>query len=245
MELENVFTHAVDGRSRYFDMNAGEDADFVINCHIEVFCIPDDADEDEEDAAYENPELAEKIGAIEGQLVLGTEMMKFGENVYNQCDDAGANTEFIYSALMENGGPLSEDQYFDLFIIDNIDVPEEMFDDIIDKLPEILLTHYHTSPEMLTVYPAPLPYDDTLDEIERNLAYEIHSEVKKQMRGEKDPDEPVYHMTEDQFCIQMGIRRPGESYPAAAKDKAVWERYERSGFEEWKNTRVLYKKLEF
>ena len=226
-------------------MNAGEDADFVINCHIEVFCIPDDADEDEEDAAYENPELAEKIGAIEGQLVLGTEMMKFGENVYNQCDDAGANTEFIYSALMENGGPLSEDQYFDLFIIDNIDVPEEIFDDFIDKLPEILLTHYHTSPEMLTVYPAPLPYDDTLDEIERNLAYEIHSEVKKQLRGEKDPDEPVYHMTEDQFCIQMGIRRPGESYPAAAKDKAVWERYERSGFEEWKNTRVLYKKLEF
>ena len=76
MELENVFTYAVDSRSMYFDMNAGEDADFVINCHIEVFCIPDDADEDEEDAAYENPELAEKIGAIEGQLVLGTEMMK-------------------------------------------------------------------------------------------------------------------------------------------------------------------------
>lgn len=224
-------------------MNAGEDADFVINCHIEVFCMPDDADEDEEDAAYENPELAEKIGTIEGQLVLGTEMMKFGENVYNQCDDAGANTEFIYSALMENGGPLSEDQYFDLFIIDNIDVPEEMFDDIIDKLPEILLTHYHTSPEMLTVYPAPLPYDDTLDEIERNLAYEIHSEVKKQMRGEKDPDEPVYHMTEDQFCIQMGVRRPGESSPATAKDKTVWERYERNGFEEWKDTRVLYKNI--
>ena len=181
MELENIFTHAVVGRSRYFDMNAGEDADFVINCHIEVFCIPNDADEDEEDAAYENPELAEKIGTIEGQLVLGTEMMKFGENVYNQCDDAGANTEFIYSALMENGGPLSEDQYFDLFIIDNIDVPEEMFNDIIYKLPEILLTHYHTSPEMLIVYPAPLPYDDMLDEIERNLAYEIHSEVKKQI----------------------------------------------------------------
>ena len=41
----------------------------------------------------------------------------------------------------------------------------------------------------------------------------------------------------------MGVRRPGESYPAAAKDKAVWERYERNGFEEWKDTRVLYKNL--
>lgn len=73
----------------------------------------------------------------------------------------------------------------------------------------------------------------------------IHGEVLKQMQGLKDPDEPVYHMTEDQYCIQMGVRCPRESYPAAAKDKAVWERYERKrDFEEWKDTRVLYKNLE-
>ena len=244
MKLENVFTHAVYGKNRYLDMNAGEDDDFVIDCCIEIFCIPDNANEEEQEAAYENPELSEKIGIIEGQLVLGSEMMKFGENVYNQCDDAGANTEFVYSALMENNGPLSEDQYFDLFIIDDINVPEELFDTILDKLPEILLTHYHTSPEMLVVNPAPLPYDDKMGEIERELASEIHGEVLKQMQGLKYPDEPVYHMTEDQYCIQMGVRCPGEPYPAAAKDKAVWECYEcKQDFEEWKDTRVLYKNL--
>ena len=72
----------------------------------------------------------------------------------------------------------------------------------------------------------------------------IHGEVLKQMQGLKDPDEPVYHMTEDQYCIQMGVRCPGEPYPAAAKDKAVWECYEcKQDFEEWKDTRVLYKNL--
>lgn len=75
------------------------------------------------------------------------------------------------------------------------------------------------------------------------LASEKHGEVLKQMQGLKDPDEPVYHMTEDPYCIQMGFRRPGKSYPAAAKDKAVWEHYERNSFEEWEDTRVLYKNL--
>ena len=51
----------------------------------------------------------------------------------------------------------------------------------------------------------------------------IHGEVLKQMQGLKAHDEPVYHMTEDQYCIQMGVRCPGESYPAAAKDMAVWD----------------------
>ena len=69
-------------------------------------------------------------------------------------------------------------------------------------------------------------YDDKMGEIERELASKIHREVLKQMQGLKDPDEPVYHMTEDQYCIQMGVRCPGESYPTA-KDKAVWEHYER------------------
>ena len=118
-----------------------------------------------------------------------------------------------------------------------------MFDTIIEKLPEIMLTHYHVSPDIIAVNPEPLPYDDTLEEIERNLAHEIHSEVKKQMRGEKAPDEPVYLLTEDQFCIQMGVRRPGESYPESAIDKKEWQIWQRNGFKEWKNTRVLYKIL--
>ena len=62
----------------------------------------------------------------------------------------------------------------------------------------------------------------------------------KQMQGLKDPDEPVYHITEEQYCIQIGVRCPGESYPAAAKDKALRGRYERNGFSEWKDTRVLF-----
>lgn len=96
---------------------------------------------------------------------------------------------------------------------------------------------------MLVVNPAPLPYDDKMGEIERELASEIHGEVLKQMQGLKDPDEPVYHMTEDQYCIQMGVRCPGEPYPTV-KDKAVWECYERKrDFEAWKDTRVLYKNL--
>ena len=49
MKLENVFTHAVYGKNRYLDMNAGEDDDFVINCCIEIFCIPDNVDEEDYD----------------------------------------------------------------------------------------------------------------------------------------------------------------------------------------------------
>ena len=55
----------------------------------------------------------------------------------------------------------------------------------------------------------------------------------------------VWYLTlYEHTAIQMDVRCKGESYPAAAKDKAVWERYERKrDFEEWKDTRVLYKNL--
>ena len=44
----------------------------------------------------------------------------------------------------------------------------------------------------------------------------------------------VWYLTlYEHTAIQMDVRCKGESYPAAAKDKAVWERYERKqDFEE-------------
>lgn len=247
MDLNNFFTFVSEDNYRYLGFDAGDDPDFVIDCSIKIYVLPENLSEEEEEEILYHPKDAKQIGSIEGELVLGAEIMRYDKDYYTQCDDAGAMLEFVVSALMESNGPLIQNEYCNFFYVEEVNIEkkyhDKLFDTIIEKLPEIMLTHYHVSPDIIAVNPDSLPYDDTLEEIERNLAHEIHSKVKKQMRGEKDPDEPIYHLTEDQFCIQMGVRRPGESYPESAIDKEEWQLWQRNGFKEWKNTRVLYKIL--
>ena len=96
---------------------------------------------------------------------------------------------------------------------------------------------------MLIYYPEPLPFDNPLEDLERKIASVIHADnINRQLSGEPiDDDEPQLVLSQDQLNMVLGRRRKGYSYPKSAKNTQIWEKYERNGFEEWKNTRVLYK----
>ena len=118
-----------------------------------------------------------------------------------------------------------------------------MFDDIVSELPEILFTHYNIFPEMLIYYPEPLTFDNPLEDLERKIASAIHADnINRQLSGKPiDNNEPQLVLSQDQLNMVLGRRITGYSYPKSAKNTEIWEKYERNGFEEWKNTRVLYK----
>lgn len=82
---------------------------------------------------------------------------------------------------------------------------------------------------MLIYYPKPLPFANPLEDLERKIASAIHSDnINRQLSSEPiDYDEPQLVLSQDQLN--------------SAKNTEIWEKYERNGFEEWKNTRVLYK----
>ena len=53
-------------------------------------------------------------------------------------------------------------------------------------------------------------------------------------------DEERLAISEDQINMVLGNRVQGQTYPEEAKNRTIWSEFEFAGFEEWKNTRVLY-----
>ena len=80
--------------------------------------------------------------------------------------------------------------------------------------------------------------------MEKKLAARAYSDVIDRNFNGNSSDEPHLIMSRNQFNIIAGRRRDGQSYPEVAKDMTLWERYEECGFEEWLNTRVMYKMID-
>ena len=248
MQFDDIFTDNGTGRHYSFEYEDTDETNYVFFCSIDLCGVPSYLDEDEAEKLYDNPKQAEQIGTVTGFLILSEEMQNRDIDILDKCDEADGNLEYAVSALMENDGPFLNIEVFNHFYIHEItlngrhDTPE-MFGRVIDELPDIVFTHYHVCPDMLIYMPAHLPYDDTLDEIERRIASAVKSEyVENHIDIDTfDIDEPHIILTPKQNNMALGRRYEGETYPERAKDKAIWEKYESVGFEEWKNTRVMYK----
>ena len=65
MEFERIFTRASNESVRYFGMNNHED-DYIFYCSLSIEGVPENISENEKEKMYDNPELAVKIGRIDG-----------------------------------------------------------------------------------------------------------------------------------------------------------------------------------
>ena len=248
MLFDEIFTY-VDYKSRHsLGSDSFEESRYIFYCVIKILGIPAGTNSEQTQKMFENSDLAAEIGKIEGFMILAEEMEKRNIDIYDECDAIDADLEFVYSALSENNGPINLIEILNYFYIHEITISDEyytdeLFDDIVSELPEILFTHYNICPEMLIYYPQPLPFDNPLEDLERKIASAIHADnINRQLSGEPiDNDEPQLVLSQDQLNMVLGRRRTGYSYPKSAKNTEIWENYERNGFEEWLNTRVLYK----
>ena len=245
MEFESIFTCVNNESVKYFGINDHED-DYIFYCNINIAGVPENISEKEKEEIYNNPELAVKIGKVEGWLILGRTMFERDIDLYTECDDISGDLEFVCSALMEDNGPIAMNDTMDMFYIDEIEINEEyysydLFDAVVEELPDSIFTHYHIWTEILIYYPKPLPYENKLEELEKRIAERAYSESMTRYFDGNESDEPHLIMSKDQFNIIAGRRRDGQSYPESAKNLALWERYEKCGFKEWKNTRVMYR----
>lgn len=248
MNFEDIYTLADNSSRRYIGLYDIE-YKYICYCNIKIYGIPRDLSIEQQEEMYGDEKLATYIGTIEGYLILAEEIEKRGLDLHYECDAINGEVEFICSALLENGGPLEDygiEYQVNQFYIHKIEIDEEyytdeLFDNIISELPEIIFIHYHVCPEMLIYYPTPLPYDNRIEELEKKIAEAVMSDTLKRESKDYIADyEPQLVMNPDQINIVLGRRRDGYTYPEYAKNMSVWEKYERNGFDEWLNTRVLY-----
>ena len=87
-------------------MNDHED-DYIFYCSLNIEGVPENISENEKEKIYDNPELAVKIGRIDGWMILGRTMFEHDIDLYKECDAISGSLEFVCSALMENDGPIA------------------------------------------------------------------------------------------------------------------------------------------
>lgn len=258
--FQEVYTYC-NSSSQHF---LTEDFDnFVENCiqhiKIKIYGIPYDADDETADEMTTYPDKAIKVGTIEGYLILAKEIEKRGYNLYACCDEESEELEYVISALCESGGVMKANNItepIDIFYLheiffENKEFEDQLYHDMLINLQDIVMSHTNVYPEMLVYYPAPLPYDNRLDQIQRAIATEAAGQaIEYRLKMDAINNDPTIDsdyeyeerlaISEDQINMVLGNRVKGQTYPEEAKNMSIWSEFEFAGFSEWKNTRVLY-----
>lgn len=221
---------------------------------IKLYGIPSDWDDERIEEAIECEESAVALGEISGYLVLGHALCLVGGDLLDYCDNADERLENAASALIERNGPLNEDSNLfhitEFSILEDVDVDE--IHKLIIELPDIIFTHMHVTPDIISLSPSPLPHEKSrLEQVQEGLAMMAYHETAKRVDkqvfdiedDEEDSDAPQIQISHEQLNIALGRRNSGDSYPTVYIDKNAWQPFLDTGFTEWRNTRVLFKEI--
>lgn len=218
---------------------------------IKLYGVPDAWDDEKIEEAIECKDTAIPLGSLSGYLVLGQALCLIGADLLDYCDNADERLENAASALMEGDGPLNEDS--NLFHITDINLTEafdaEAVRKLLIELPDIIFTHMHVTPNVISVSPAPLPHEKSkLEQVQEGLAQIAYRETSRRIDAQifgsdydADPDEPQLEISPEQLNMIMGRRNEGDSYPEQYIDRKAWQPFLDVKFTEWRRTRVLYK----
>lgn len=255
MKYENIITLCTQTTEHITDLTAENALEIYLPyITINLYGIPSVWDDEKKDQAIGDVTKAVPIGDISGYFVLGEAIYNNGGDILDYCDSVSALIENPVSALIEMSGPLCEDSNLFHIIEFNISdsVDEDDIENLLSELPDILFTHIHVLPDIISVYPEPLPHEESkLEKVQDDIARIAHYEVMKrvfdnytnEIDTEQEANAPQLQLSTEQYNRVLGKRNIGDSYPEEYIDRNSWKPFISSGFEEWRNTRVLYKEL--
>ena len=196
------------------------------------------------------------VATLTGTLAITREM---AEDPRVVCDDEDQDLGYVassaYEAFMDDffyirdfkidpkvKFPLKDKQNPDDRIKKN-----ELLSCIIDSLADTVLHMMGTRPEIIAVYPAPLPYEEDEAAIEhREHAQRIIANKMQVHMDRLQEEHPENHViisidkegsvTEDDVNYMLGT---GGGYPEHAKNQKEFDMWEDVGFEEIDDTRVM------
>ena len=205
--------------------------------NIEFYGIPSNICEEGIDYTDLNDDDYVYIGNICGYFVTCWRIRSV--NKFIVCRDQVEDyfLENTQSTLMEDNGPLNYND--NLFHIKEINVDSDYIDVIIKKLPDIVFAHRHVMPDIISYCPDPIPHEDILKQIERDIAQIAFSESIKNLRDSSYI--PTLTFTIEQENILSNKRNYGDTYNKRYIDINSWIPFLNNGYKEWKNTRTLYK----
>ena len=175
------------------------------------------------------------MGTISGWLTLGKAIYDDCELLSYIADAVDAELEFAVSALLESNGPLNSK--LNHFHILNFDISnKDVIPEILNNLPEMIFTHSHIYPDIISIYPEPLEHEEILyNKINRDMAQIALADI---LNSKEEGTRLA--LSGEQINILLGKRNSGDIYPEQYKNHETWDVLQSAGFQEWKNTRVLF-----
>ena len=251
MKYEHLISVCESYSKHISDLTGGEGDNLVPYYELKIYGLPEDWDDERMYSVFNETDEAIYLGEVTGYMILGFEIFRQGKDMYTVCDDLSADLEFIVSALSEDDGPLSLEsggEVLNHFYIEKLELNDDsIMKELIDQLPEMLITHCHVFPSTLSYYPVPLPHEESkLDKVKRDLAMMAYTDTVNMIFDSEnyDPEKPHLVMSEEQQNLMLGRRSKGASYPSEYINHEEWQPFLDSGFREWRETRVLFKDTE-
>jgi hypothetical protein len=194
------------------------------------------------------------LGVVNGYLILCTQMINMGEDPLIICDDINGNFSFVIGKLSESDGPLAIDEFQNVFYMTDFtfELHEQITIDLFNHLAETIFAHYHVYPDIIAYYPLPLEYTKTESESERleilkanqqeYIAYQIDKIYGAEVKQNSNISQfsHYYSFSEEEHNLLNGYEAEGASYPESAKNKEEFSLFEKLGYQEFSNSRLLY-----
>ena len=149
-------------------------------------------------------------------LIVGSQVKKSGLDLYEVCDAASGYAEFVYSALSESKGPLSEwnNPYCDFFCIEDIELKKEFDSEdvkllVLKSLPSLIFQCHHIFLDFMADYIKPLLFKENRYKIiKKDIAQIAMSERQEDLESDLN-NEPrkkrKYHIPKAPKTVRSGI----------------------------------------
>lgn len=259
-----VRQHASESTCFSTDSKPGDSFDIDSNTYLipirwEFFGISDRSSEEGLETIFENENFSEhpKIGRVSGTLVLCDQLIADGYDPLEICDAESADLEYMMSALTDEGGPLNVqigDPMLNVLYINELTISNDfrrkgIGSRILQEIPYLVRNMNHIMIDILTYCPIPIErnrYKETDKDskvrkiINQRIMNTLFSDEKFDNELIAKEDAAEYQFTKDEINRYMGRRHSGSSYPEELKNTSVISFYQKNGFQELLDSRLLY-----
>jgi hypothetical protein len=241
-----------------FDLDSDADQstdyyDYVLNLVIDLYGLPADLSESEENEAYSGHcDRRIKLGTLSGSLVLGDQAEADGYDLYEVCDANSGDLEYAMAYLLRTDF-FDEVEHTFFYLYDLVMEPgqERHKSMLLRWIPSLLFRLRSVRPAFTVFFPRPLPYEEPVNKGKELLDFMAFEEARKKMDAlfalphetpaeEMPPEEPeVEYRIPEQVLSHMRQAEDSKPYPDEAIDLAEFHLYRDAGFVEIGTSRLL------
>ena len=235
-----------------------EGFEFLVHINLKIQGAEVADSDDEEDATFKllEQDKVEDICTISAILILSESISEEYYDPYILCDNYSGDLEFVYSVIKEYNLEFDEDKMKmrNIVYIDEIswnpELDTETKKQVIDQLKGFIIYHYHNIPDVLCFYSAAVKEYESNKQLTKERGSMLTEKISSVLESDDDSaSDNVIHLnkhlnfSEDEINEHLGRRNKKESYPREYINQDEFIEFEKLGFKEIGETRLLLKFL--